>query len=73
MGGIENAASMAEVEGMDVFLNHGANIVLLKQAFDRIQADFAPLGFTFDGELGYRPVAAASNRADQRQPAPAAP
>lgn len=33
------------------FLAHGADIVMLKQAFDRIQSDFAPLGFGFDGTI----------------------
>jgi 4-hydroxy-2-oxoheptanedioate aldolase len=34
------------------FLAYSADIVILKDAFERIQKDFAPLGFTFDSRLG---------------------
>jgi 4-hydroxy-2-oxoheptanedioate aldolase len=30
------------------FLAHGADIVMIKQGLEQIQARFAPLGFTFD-------------------------
>ncbi|MEX1089834.1 MAG: aldolase/citrate lyase family protein [Phycisphaeraceae bacterium] len=39
------------------FLAHGADIVLIRQAFERIQADFAKVGFTFDDSRRWRPLA----------------
>jgi len=33
------------------FLCHGADIILVKQGMERIQQQYAPLGFTFDNRL----------------------
>ncbi len=38
------------------FLAHGADIVLIRQAFERIQADFAAVGFRFDSRLSGKPA-----------------
>ena len=34
------------------FICHQADIILIKQGFEAVQAAFAPLGFTFDNRLG---------------------
>jgi 2-keto-3-deoxy-L-rhamnonate aldolase RhmA len=33
------------------FIAHGADIIMVKQGLEAIQASFAPLGFTFENRL----------------------
>jgi 4-hydroxy-2-oxoheptanedioate aldolase len=47
--GVEHAQSLLEKGAR--FLPVGADIVMIKDAQERIQAEFAPLGFTFNNQL----------------------
>jgi hypothetical protein len=33
------------------FICHGADIIIMKRGFEQIQAQYAPLGFTFENRL----------------------
>ena len=54
------------------FLAHGADIVLLRQAFERIQQDFAPVGFRFGDASSTKPrgVIHINTRAGESLPTP---